>query len=247
MFRHRWSNTQPQLHMPADSRRLYRIALLTCMLMTCATGIPAQSQAETAQTSSDFPAEHYRQAKESGQEILHIDPAQSFVVIEVHRAGPAGWLGHDHVVACHDLSGYVSLAEGQSDLLVPLDQLVVDEPELRLEAGFDTQPSEEDIRATRRNMLKETLDSERFPYAYIHIDRLNATIPALKVSITLHGITRTFEVQAKIEPVVNGIVVAGGMSFKQTDFGIIPLSVFGGAIQVNDKLDLRFRILAQKK
>lgn len=233
--------------MPSDSRYLYRIALLTCLLMTCATGFPAQSPTESAQTPSDFPAEHYRHAKESGQEILHVDPAQSLVVIEVHRAGPAGWLGHDHVVACHDLSGYVSMAEGQSDLLVPLDQLVVDEPELRTEAGFDTQPSQEDIRATQRNMLKETLDSKRFPYAYIHIDRLDANNPVLKVSISLHGMTRSYEVQAKIDNVLNGIVVEGGMTIKQTDFGIIPLSVFGGAIQVRDKLDLHFRILARDK
>jgi len=37
------------------------------------------------------------------------------------------------------------------------------------------------------------------------------------------------------------------MSLNQTDFGITPLSVLGGAIQVQDKLDLRFHIVAQDK
>jgi len=210
-----------------------------------AASISPQSQVESAQAPADFPEAHYLQARGTGKSILRVDSAQSLVVIEVHRAGAFVWLGHDHVVASHNLSGYVSIAEGLADLYVPLEQLVVDEPELRTEAGYNTQPSQEDIKATRRNMLEKTLDSERFPYAFIHIARLDANRPALNVSITLHGITRSYEVQAKFEAVPSGIAVDGRLSFNQTDFGISPLSVLGGALQVQDKLDLRFHILAQ--
>jgi hypothetical protein len=35
------------------------------------------------------------------------------------------------------------------------------------------------------------------------------------------------------------------MSFNQSDFGITPLSILGGAIRVQDSVDLRFNILAQ--
>jgi len=197
------------------------------------------------QTPADFPEAHYRQAKELGNKILRVVPAQSLVVIEVHRAGPVAWLGHDHVVASHDLSGYVFMEEGQADLFVPLERLVVDEPELRSEAGLNTQPSQEDIEATHFNMQNKTLESGHFPFASIHIARLNTSRPELKVSITLHGITRTYEVQALIESELNGVAVDGRMSFKQTDFGLNPLSVLGGLIRVQDKLDLRFHILAQ--
>jgi hypothetical protein len=231
--------------MPAGNRSRYLTGLLTCVLTTCAPSIPLESQMESAQAPADFPETHYRQAKELGKKILRVDSAQSLVVIEVHRAGALAQLGHDHVVASHNLSGYASMAEGLADLLVPLEQLVVDEPELRIAAGLNTQPSSEDIEATRRNMLKKTLASERFPYAFIHIARLDANRPALNVSITLHGITRTYEVQAQIEAVLSGIAVDGRMSFNQTDFGIPPFSILGGALQVQDKLDLRFHILAQ--
>jgi hypothetical protein len=200
---------------------------------------------KSAQAPADFPEDNYHRARGLGKDILRVDTAQSLVVIEVHRAGAFARLGHDHVVTSHNLSGYVSMAKGQADLLVPLEQLVVDEPELRTEAGFKTQPSQEDIEATRRNMQKKTLDSKRFPYALIHVTRLDTNRPELKVSITVHGITRSYEVQAQIEAVPNGITIDGKMSFNQTDFGITPLSVLGGAIQVQDKLDLRYHILAQ--
>lgn len=231
--------------MSAENRSRYLIGLLTCILTTCAASIPPQSQVESARVPADFPEAHYRQARELGKKILRVDSAQSLVFIEVHRSGALALLGHDHVVASHNLSGYVSIEEGLADLFVPLDQLVVDEPELRTEAGFNTQPSREDIEATRRNMLEKTLASKRFPYAFIHIARLDGSRPALNVSITLHGITRTYKVQAKIEAVPSRIVVDGRMSFNQTDFGIIPFSVIGGVLQVQDKLDLRFHILAQ--
>jgi len=54
--------------------------------------------------------------------------------------------------------------EGLADFYVPLEQLVVDEPGLRTEAGFDTQPSPEAIEGTRRNMLTNTLDAETFSF-----------------------------------------------------------------------------------
>jgi hypothetical protein len=232
--------------MAAENRSLYLTGLLACAMAIWTSSASPSSQTVSARALAEFPEAHYLQARESGQKILHVDSAQSFAVIEVHRAGPVAWLGHDHVVASHDLSGYVSPAEGLADLLVPLENLVLDEPELRTEAGFNTQPSQEDIEATRRNMLKETLDSQRFPYAYIHIDRVEGNSSALNVSIRLHGITRTYQVQAKIETVLSGIAVDGRMSFNQSDFGITPFSVLGGALQVQDRLDLRFHILAQK-
>lgn len=231
--------------MLTGNRSCCLIALLAGMLTACTPGIPLQTQAESTQTPADFPEAHYRQAAALGKKILRVDSAQSLVVIEVHRAGLLARLGHDHVVASHNVSGYISMSEGLSDLYVPLEQLVVDEPELRNEAGFDTQPSQQDIEGTRRNMLNKTLDSGHFPYALIHVIRADANRPALNVSITLHGMTRTYEIPSQIKTVWGGIGVDGKISFNQTDFGITPLSVLGGAFQVQDRLDLRFHILAR--
>ena len=115
---------------------------------------------------------------------------------------------------------------------------------LRSEAGFDTQPTSDAVAGTRRNMLEKVLGTERFPFALIRVARADAGRPDLSVAITLHGATRAFEIPAQIETLPRGIAVSGRMTFKQTDFGIAPFSVFGGALRVEDRLDLRFRILA---
>ena len=232
--------------MPAENRSRCLIGLLACIMTTCAAGISQPPQAGGSLTPEGFPEAHYRMAKEMGKEILRVDPARSLVVIKVRRGGPVAWLGHDHVIASHNLNGFISLTEGRADLYVPLEQLVVDEPGLRSKAGFDTQPFREDIEATRRNMQEKTLVSERFPFALIHATRTDTHQTGLNVSITLHGITRTFEVQAETESIPDGITVSGKMSFNQSDFGITPLSVLGGLIQVQDNLDIQFRIHAQK-
>jgi hypothetical protein len=105
-----------------------------------------------------------------GSPVFRVDPASSLVVILVRRGGSLARLGHDHVVASHDVQGLVAPGEGRSDLYVALDRLVVDEPALRAEAKLDTQPTEEDIAGTRRNMLN-TLQANEFPFALVNIAR----------------------------------------------------------------------------
>jgi len=230
--------------MSAEMRKACLIAVLAGFVAACAPRIPPQTPAENSQMSADFPESYYRQAEALGRKVLRVDPDRSLVTIEVHRAGALARLGHDHVVASHNVRGYVALDEGRSDLYIALDRLAVDEPGLRAEAGFDTQPSKEAVEGTRRNMLEKVLESERFPFALIHITRGDADRSVLRVSITLHGTTRAFEIPAQIETLPGGIAVSGRMTFNQSDFGIVPYSLLGGALQVQDRLDLRFRILA---
>lgn len=194
-----------------------------------------------------FPEAYYRLAQASGKRVLSVDPGRSLVVIEVRRAGSLAHLGHDHVVASHDLRGYVAPDERRADLYVRLDRLVVDEPALRAEARFDTQPSPDAIEGTRRNMLERVLEVERHPFALIHIEGDGDRLP-LHVELTLHGKTRLFAVPAQVEARRDGneIAISGRLSFRQTDFGIVPMSVLGGALQVRDEVDLRFRVVAHR-
>jgi len=222
------------------------IGLLFIGIATSAAAALAPNQTANPAAPDNFPAAFYQQLEAHGKKVLRVDSSHSLVTIKVRRAGLLSALGHDHIIASRDVAGYVSPSLGVADLYVPLGTLIVDDPRLRINAGFDTQPSQRDIEGTRHNMLSKTLDAKHFPYALIHVALADAGHPDLKVTITLHGVTSSFEVPAQFESVPDGISVAGNMSFKQSDFGITPLSVFGGALQVQDKLDLRFRILADK-
>jgi hypothetical protein len=212
----------------------------------CARDVPLQAKKSDSTLPTASSEAYYSQAEAQGRKILHVDSDTSLVVFEVRRAGAFARFGHDHVVASHDVKGFIAQDEGRADLSVELDKLVIDEPALRAEAGFTTQPTPDDIAGTRRNMLTKVLESDRFPVVLIHITRKNAD-SLLNVAITLHGTTRSFDVPAQIETTQAGMIVSGKMNFNQSDFGIVPFSILNGAIQVADRLDMHFRIVANRK
>jgi polyisoprenoid-binding protein YceI len=227
--------------------RAGRLAALAAVVLVSACAEILRVEAPIA-PPPEFPEGFYQQALKAGKPVYRVDGAASLVAIEVRRGGSLARLGHDHVIASHDVTGYVAPGEGRADLYVALARLQVDEPELRKEAGFDTQPTESDIEGTRSNMLTHVLDAERFPYAVIAVKdvdtkRRQATIA---VAITLHGTTRSFQVPAEIGADDKAIVVSGKLAFNQTDFGITPYALLGGAIAVKDGLALRFSIRAKR-
>lgn len=224
-----------------------RAVLLSTILAGCAPLLREPAPAPAA-PPADFPEAYYREALAQGKPVFRVDPAESLIVIEVRRSGSLARLGHDHVVASREVVGYVAPDEGRADLYVALAHLAVDEAALRAEAGFDTQPAESDIEGTRANMLERVLEAERFPFALIGVAGANAKErkTTLAVAITLHGHTRTLQVPAEIEASAERMAVTGRLSFNQTDFGITPYSLLGGAIAVENRLDLHFRIRARR-
>jgi hypothetical protein len=227
-------------------RNAFVAAALAALVAACAWQAP-RPPAPDGQAPANFPEQHYLQAAARGDPVFRVDPASSLVVIEVRRGGSLARLAHDHVVASHDVRGYVAPGEGRADIYVALAALVVDEPGLRAEAKFDTQPTDDDIAGTRRNMLN-ALQAADHPFALVRITRAdaNAADTRLNVAITLHGATHTLQVSAQIDAGIDEIGASGRLALRQTDFGITPLSVLGGAIQVQDEVSLRFTIRARR-
>ena len=97
-------------------------------------------------------------------------------------------------------------------------------------------------------MLEKVLEASKFPFALVRVTRppSKQENAQLDVALTLHGETRTLKAPAQIKPVDNGLLVTGRLSFNQTDFGIKPYAVLGGALAVQNKLDLRYRIHARR-
>ncbi len=220
-------------------------ALLAILLAACASPVSGPAGAtkpDLSQVPKEFPAGFYEQAAARGQAVYRIEPANSLVAVMVRRAGSMARLGHDHVVASRAVQGYVAPAEGRADLFVPLAELTVDEPELRTEAGLDTQPTESDIAGTRSNMLDKVLDVQQFPFGLIRVAKNGQSDASAQVAVTLHGTTRTFSVPLQVETAGDRMRVTGSFEFNYSDFGIVPFSILGGAIQVKDELSLRFQI-----
>jgi hypothetical protein len=215
-------------------------------LAGCAPQVARVAESEL-QPPAAFPDASYRQAAARGQPVFEIDAARSQVVIEVRRAGTLAQLGHDHVIASHDVHGFLAPDERRADLYLPLDRLAVDEHALRAESGFEGEPPEAAIAGTRENMLSR-FHVDQYPNALIAVRRVDAgeTGVELDVSITLNGATRTTQILAQIERTGNEMSVTGHLDVRQTEFGIAPYSILGGALQVDDKVAIRFEIVARR-
>ena len=224
--------------------RLHAVVFAAVLAASCAE---LQRVEAPVAPPAEFPEAYYQNAARAGKPVYRVDPAQSLVVVEVRRGGSLARLGHDHVVASHEVTGYVAPGEGRADLFIALARLAVDEPGLRKEAGFDTQPTESDIEGTRSNMLGHVLEADKYPYAVIAVTGADAKAKTLDVALTLHGQTRSFQVPAEVEADDRAIAVSGKLAFNQSDFGITPYALLGGAIAVKDGLALRFRIQAKRQ
>ena len=225
------------------------VVVMGALVTACAPLVPAPVEPAERRVPADFPEDFYRRASARGEPVFRIDAVRSLAVMHVYRGGSLARLGHDHVVASHDVQGYALLADApaarRADIYLPVDSLTVDEEVLRKDAGFETQPSEVDIRGTRRNMLEKVLEAERYPFVLIHVRGIEQG-PVLLADVNLHGVTRTLRIPIEMDTASDELTLNGKFSIRQTDFGITPYSVLGGAIQVQDNIDLRFKIHASR-
>ncbi|WP_317202026.1 YceI family protein [Janthinobacterium sp.] len=235
--------------MKTATMRLRRNALrlgMACVLAACAPAPPAPpSPPASGPTALAGGEAFYAALRARGESVLRVDPQASLIAITVRRAGALARLGHDHLVASRAVDGFVAPGQNRADFHFRLDQLTVDDADLRADAGLGAQPSADAIAGTRSNMLGKVLDAEHFPDVYVRATRGAPDAP-LSVAITLHGVRRTLTIPVRFETPPDGrrLAVSGTVEFRQSDFGLVPFAVLGGAIAVQDRLELRFRIVA---
>jgi polyisoprenoid-binding protein YceI len=166
-----------------------------------------------------------------------IDVKQSTITIHVGRAGLFSALGHDHVVQAPIAAGTIdeNPSRPQVEFRVTARELKVMDPDVKPEERAEIQ----------RDMLgPKVLDSERFPeirFRSTSIERSGDGKWKVSGELTQRGETRP--VQATVTG-GNG-QYRGTAKFKQTDFGIKPVSAAGGTIKTKDELRIEFEIRAQ--
>lgn len=218
--------------------------LLACAVLAACTPLPP-APAPPAPASMPAPAWQQR-----GIQALRIVPQASLLTITVRRGGALARLGHDHVVASRTLQGVVAPALGRAQFQFRLDEMSVDEDGLRQAAGLTTTPSAEAIAGTRHNMLVRVLDAERYPWVRVDARRIDARRTGngevLDADITLHGVTRSVTVPVRLSEAADGrrLQASGSLLLKQSDFGIVPFAILGGAMAVQDQMELAFSITA---
>ena len=166
-----------------------------------------------------------------------IDVKQSQITIHVGRAGFLSAFGHDHLVRAPIAEGTIdeSAPHARVEFRVDARQLKVLDPDVKPEERAEIQ----------RDMLgPKVLDSEKYPeirFRSTSIQRTGDGKWKVLGELSLHGQTRPVEVAVTGG---NGSY-RGTAKFKQTDFGIKPVSVGGGTVKVKDELRIEFEVRAQ--
>jgi polyisoprenoid-binding protein YceI len=185
-------------------------------------------------------------------------PGDSLITILVFRAGALASAGHNHVIASHDLTGTVYVAgdlmRSSFQLHLPVATLTVDEAALRAQQGsadFPPDVPESAKEGTRHNMLSEALlDAAHSPEILLEAGQLEKgpqehSVTAHVVS-TVRGAMHGFTVPVSYQLADGTITLTGSFALRQTDLGLKPFSALLGALQVQDQMQLSFRIVARR-
>lgn len=238
--------------------------LLALGLTACAGPIPGPSRltAPSASSEASAPTESpsasalcrvwLDQPPAPGQ-LLRLEAAESRLRIHAFRAGRLAALGHNHVLSLSQWQGHAWLPrQGLDGARLALDfelaDLQLDRPEWRAELGpeFATTLSPEAVAATRANLLK-ALEAQVHPGVQLRAERLAGAWPwlALRLAVRLHGQTRLLDLPLRARWDGQRLLVEGMLLLRQSDFGLQPFSVLGGALAVQDELVLEFSLLGR--
>ena len=178
--------------------------------------------------------------------------SRSRIEVQVYRDGRLAHLGHNHVLEVVGLQGRLrrlATGAGVAQLVFRPERMRVDDAAARARAGeaFAQTPDPAAVTATRDNLLGErVLDAVNWPEVTLvaRVANLAAPESAADLVVSLRGVSRRYKLPVSIQTDDDATRVAGRLRLSQSDFGITPFSVLGGALTVRDAVDVDFLIVA---
>jgi hypothetical protein len=224
---------------------------LACALSACPTRPPPPPAPMRAPLAPPPPA---RRGKP-----YDLSAPQSLLTLLVYRGGTLSGVGHNHVIASHDLSGtfYVPTdpLAASFEVRVPVTTLTVDEPELRAResaADFPPDVSQGARDGTRRNMLGPALlDALDYPQVLLWSVRLESAAPTqpgelvASIAAQVRGEWHTLRMSLHYELSADTLTVTGEAPLRQSELGLTPFTALLGALAVEDEMHLKVRIVAR--
>jgi polyisoprenoid-binding protein YceI len=157
---------------------------------------------------------------------------QSAITIKVFKSGLFSGFAHNHVVVAPIARAAIETAKPSAEITVVTKEMKVTDPEV----------SDKDRAEIQSTMLgPKVLDQEKYPEIHFRSSRIEQTSPQhyrVAGTLELHGTKQeiTLEVTGGPEH------FHGTTKLKQSDYGIKPISLFGGSVKVKDELELEFDV-----
>jgi len=188
-----------------------------------------------------------------------IDPTRSEFRVQLSAEGPLARFGHPHVIGTRTIEGRVVVPDDWQEtafhLSFEVDDLMVDPPRWREQAGLVPEIPIDDIKATRQNMRSATqLNAATFPAIELQSARIEGTPqqPTITTWVSLAGHISQQTLPVAIhwglghspDQPADELIISGSTTWRLSDLGITPFSVFGGGLRVGDEIELRVRLYA---
>lgn len=181
-----------------------------------------------------------------------IDSSKSELRVLVYRAGALARLGHNHVLVNRAVSGSVQVAATLSassfSISVPAKSFSVDDSQARSEEGSEFPDGvPEDAKAGTFSNLQSAmvLNAMQFPAITVKSMAITSTPGALSAALTINiaGHESIVHAPFTLESDSHGLTAAGSLELKQTAIGLTPYSLMLGALQVQDAMRLKFKLV----
>ncbi len=187
--------------------------------------------------------------------LYTVQAEASTLKILVYRQGALSALAHDHVLVAHGLEGQAQVdpadvGHASLRLSVPVAALEVDPAPQREQEGFTSEITAPDRQSLRETMLGPgQLHAEAFPAVTLALEEVRGALPdlALRLRVAIRGQERTITVPARVTLTERELAAQGQVELLQSDWGIVPYRTLLGAIAVQDRVLVKFSIVAIAK
>jgi polyisoprenoid-binding protein YceI len=157
-------------------------------------------------------------------------------------------MGHSPTIGIRDFSGEMTFDPEQ--LKASAFQLSIKSSSLSVQDDI----SDKDRREMERLMNEQVLEVGQFPLIRyeapgVPVTKIGDTLYSARLDgrLTLHGVTRNESITARVALLGTMLRASGEFSLSQSDYGIKPVSVAGGALKLKDEIKLSFEIVARRQ
>lgn len=166
-------------------------------------------------------------------QAVDLDTTRSTITVRVDKTGFFSAFAHNHTIQA-------PLASGSLDASKRTVALTFNTKEMKVVDEGVKDSERADIEQTMKS--EKVLDVQKFPevrFVSTSITPQDGGHFQVRGDLTLHGATRPVEFPLTF----SNARYIGSVKLKQTDFGITPVTIAGGAVKVKDVIEVVFEVV----
>jgi polyisoprenoid-binding protein YceI len=175
-----------------------------------------------------------------------IDKNASRFTVQAFATGILSGFGHNPKIGMREYEGEIQFAIETYDPAMVRVTVGTGAMEVLDEMKSD------DRKKLEQTMYEEVLEVQRFPTAsyeskQITVQKLSGDLllAHLTGELSFHGVRRSHSFDARVTRMGAMLRISGEFSLRQSDYGIRPVSIAGGALRLKDEIRFNFEMVAR--